>query len=156
EMLGWTELTAGDPTAADKAFAKALASEPTRTGALFGDAQAKERLGDAKAARELYERALQRSPMHFGASVGVARRGAAKAAQAKIDELIAKRSVAAAPRELGDAWTTLGILAVQAGRRDEAEDRLKRAVALDGNSAAARVALANVQCDGGRCADALE
>ena len=38
---------------------RALTSEPARTAALYGSGQAKERLGDAKAARELYARAHQ-------------------------------------------------------------------------------------------------
>ena len=50
--LGWTELGAGDAVAADKAFAKALASESSRAAALYGDAVAKERLGDLAAAHD--------------------------------------------------------------------------------------------------------
>jgi predicted Zn finger-like uncharacterized protein len=156
ELLGMTELAAGDAAAADKAFGKALASEPARTAALYGDGVAKERLGDAKAASDLYAKALAKSPTHFGALVGAARLGDPKEAQAKIDELVQKRAVAAAPHELADAWTTLGIMAAQAGRRDEAEDRLKRAVGLDAGATAAKVALANVQCDLGHCADSLD
>ena len=35
--LGWTELAAGDPAAADKAFSRALAAEAKRAAALYGD-----------------------------------------------------------------------------------------------------------------------
>ena len=155
--LGWTELAAGDPAAADKAFARALAAEATRAAALYGDGVAKERLGDAAAAHELYARTLSRSPMHFGAAVGAARTGQkATEAQAAVQELIDKRATSVGPKELADAWATVGILAAKKGRRDEAEDRLKRALALDPDHAAARVALARVQCDLRHCADAVE
>ncbi|HZS40944.1 MAG TPA: tetratricopeptide repeat protein [Polyangia bacterium] len=155
--LGWTELSAGDAAAAERAFAKALAAEPSRAAALYGDGVAKERLGDAAAARDLYTRALARSPQHFGAAVGLARVSGAGAsgAQSQLEELIAKRSSSAAPRELSDAWSSIGALAAAAGRRDEAEDRLKRALTLDPESSTARVLLARVQCDAGRCKDAL-
>jgi len=153
--LGWTELSVGDFAAADAAFAKALASEPTRVAALYGDGLAKERTGDPVAAQDLYTRALARSPTHFAALVGAARVGPPRQAKEKIDELISKRSAVAAPRELADAWTSLGVLAAEAGRRDEAEDRLKRALSLDGEMTAARVALARVQCDGGKCGEAV-
>ncbi|MDB4970678.1 MAG: Tetratricopeptide 2 repeat protein [Myxococcales bacterium] len=158
--LGWTELGAGDAAAADKAFAKALASEPTRAAALYGDGVAKERLGDVAAAHDLYARALSRSPSHFGAAVGEARTGpkareSGNEVQAQVAELIEKRSAVAAPKELADAWATVGMLAAREGRRDEAEDRLKRALALDADNVAARVALARVQCDLAKCADAI-
>ncbi|HEX6836583.1 MAG TPA: zinc-ribbon domain-containing protein, partial [Polyangia bacterium] len=159
--LGWTELGAGDPAAADKAFARALAAEATRAAALYGDGVAKERLGDVVAAHDLYARALARSPMHFGAAVGAARTGpkvkeAGNDALTAIQELIDKRAPSVAPKELGDAWATVGALAARQGRRDEAEDRLKRALALDADNAAARVALARVQCELKHCADAVE
>jgi predicted Zn finger-like uncharacterized protein len=158
--LGWTELGAGDAAAADKAFAKALASEATRAAALYGDAVAKERLGDAAAAHDLYARALARSPSHFGAAVGEARTGpkakiSGNEVQAAVAELIEKRSASAAPKELSDAWATVGMLAEREGRRDEAEDRLKRALGLDADNVAARVSLARVQCDLKKCNDAL-
>ncbi len=154
--LGWTELAAGDPAAADKAFAKALAAEASRAQALYGDAVAKERLGDVKGAGELYQRAQARSPLHLGAAVGLARTTKPPAeAQAAVEELIKARTATAAPRELADAWATVGVLAEKAGRHDEAEDRLKRALALDADHAIARVALANVQCELKRCADAV-
>ncbi|HEY2746446.1 MAG TPA: tetratricopeptide repeat protein, partial [Polyangia bacterium] len=125
--------------------------------ALYGDGVAKERLGDAAAAHDLYTRALARSPMHFGAAVGAARTGASgNEAQAAVADVIEKRGAAAAPKELGDAWATVGILAEKQGRRDEAEDRLKRALGLDADNAAARVALARVQCELKHCAEAVE
>jgi predicted Zn finger-like uncharacterized protein len=155
--LGWTELGAGDAAAADKAFAHALAAESTRAAALYGDGVAKERLGDVAAAHDLYTRALARSPMHFGAAVGVARTGPkGNDAQAAVTELIDKRASSVAPKELADAWATVGVMAARQGRRDEAEDRLKRALTLDADNAGARVALAAVQCDLKHCADAVE
>jgi tetratricopeptide (TPR) repeat protein len=155
--LGWTELAAGDAAAADKAFARALAAEATRAAALYGDGVAKERLGDAAAAHDLYARALTRSPTHFGAAVGAARTGAkGNEAQAAVQEIIDKRAPAAGPKEVGDAWATVGVLAERQGRRDEAEDRLKRALALDPDNAGARVALGRVQCELKHCADAVE
>ncbi|HEX4458235.1 MAG TPA: tetratricopeptide repeat protein, partial [Polyangia bacterium] len=154
--LGWTELAAGDPAAADKAFAKALAAEPSRAQALYGDGVAKERLGDTKGASDLYQRAQSRSPLHMGAAVGLARTTKPPAeAQAAVEELLKSRATTAAPRELADGWATVGVLAEKSGRHDEAEDRLKRALALDPDHAIARVALANVQCGLKRCADAV-
>jgi predicted Zn finger-like uncharacterized protein len=157
--LGWTELAAGDPVAADKAFTRALAAEATRAAALYGDGVAKERLGDSAAAFDLYTRAVARSPLHFGAAVGAARtkpNAAANAAADEVAELIAKRTSSAAPKELADAWATVGIFAAREGRRDEAEDRLKRAIGLDADNALARVTLARVQCDLKHCGDAVE
>ena len=155
--LGWTELGAGDAAAADKAFARALAAESTRAAALYGDGVAKERLGDVAAAHDLYTRTLARSPMHFGAAVGVLRTGPqSNDAQAAVTELIDKRASSVAPKELADAWATVGVMAARQGRRDEAEDRLKRALTLDPDNAVARVALAAVQCDLKHCADAVE
>jgi predicted Zn finger-like uncharacterized protein len=154
--LGWTELGAGDAAAAERAFAKALAAEATRAQALYGDGVAKERLGDATAARELYQRTLARSPAHFGAAVGLLRTGKPPAeAQAEVAALLQQRSSVVAPKELADAWATVGVLAAREGRRDEAEDRLKRALALDGELATARVALARVRCELGRAAEAI-
>lgn len=154
--LGWTELGAGDAAAADKAFSRALAAESTRAAALYGDGVAKERLGDLPAANDLYTRALARSPMHFGAAVGVARTSGKPDALAQVTDLIDKRASSVAPKELGDAWATVGVMAARQGRREEAEDRLKRALALDPDNAAARVALANVQCDLKHCGDSVE
>jgi predicted Zn finger-like uncharacterized protein len=154
--LGWTELGAGDPAAADRAFAKALVAEASRAQALYGDAVAKERMGDRAGAGELYQRAQARSPLHFGAAVGLARTTKPPAeAQAAVEQLIQTRTSTAAPRELADAWSTVGVLAEREGRHDEAEDRLKRALALDPDQAIARVALARVQCELKRCADAV-
>jgi predicted Zn finger-like uncharacterized protein len=154
--LGWTELAAGDPAAADHAFAKALAVEASRAQALYGDGVAKERLGDLKGAGDLYQRAQARSPLHLGAAVGLARTTKPPAeAQTAVEQLIQTRTSTAAPRELADAWATVGVLAERQGRHDEAEDRLKRALVLDPDQAIARVALANVQCELKRCADAV-
>lgn len=155
--LGWTELGAGDPAAADRAFSRALAAEATRAAALYGDGVAQEELHHRAAAHDLYGRVLARSPQHFGALVGEARTGKpATEAQAAIEQLIQQRAPTAAPKELADAWTTVGALAADAGRREEAEDRLKRALGLDPDNAAARVTLARVQCDLGHPGDALE
>ncbi len=163
--LGWTELGAGDWAAAATAFAKAVAVEPSRAAALYGLGLAKERQGDFVAAPENYARTLARSSAHFGAQIGLARlaarRGAPRDAAEKdspdrrIAELIEKRATSAAPKELADAWATLGVIAADGGRRDEAEDRLKRALALDPDSVLARETLSRVQCDSGRAAEAV-
>lgn len=159
--LGWTELAGGDLEAADKAFAKALAAESSRTAALYGSGLAKERSGDLTAAQDLYGRALARSPNHFGAAVGQARVAAkkgdgAQAAQAKIEDLINKRTAVIGPREAADGWASVGAIAAAAGRRDEAEDRLKRALGLDAAHSNARVLLAGVLCGSGRAKEAVE
>jgi tetratricopeptide (TPR) repeat protein len=161
--LGWTELTAGDPVAADRAFGKALAAEPGRAAALYGQGVAKERQGDLAPAENALTRALARSPNHFGAAVALVRVQArlkpeaadATPPDARIRELIDRRSSQVGPKEVADAWATLGELAAAAGRREEAEDRFKRALALDPDAPSARVALARVQCDLGRPADSL-
>lgn len=160
--LGWVELSLGDAAAAEQAFGKALKAEPSRAAALYGAGVARERLGDVAPAHDLYTRVLARSPEHFGAQVGVARTSVGRdgvtvqAAQAKIDEIVAKRSGTAAPRELSDAWTSLAQLAAKAGRRDEAEDRLRRALTLDPTSSRARVLLSRVQCDAKKCGESLD
>jgi tetratricopeptide (TPR) repeat protein len=154
--LGWTELGAGDPAAADKAFANALAAESTRAASLYASGVAKEQLGDGKTALDLYARALARSPQHFGATVAIARLSKPPMeAQAEIEALIKERGASAGPKEVAEAWAALGALAAQAGRRDEAEDRLKRALQLDPELGAARVTLAEVQCDLKHCAEAI-
>jgi tetratricopeptide (TPR) repeat protein len=157
--LGWTEAGAGDDSAAEAAFGKAVQAEAGRAAALYGEGLADEHLGRTTEAADLYGRALSRSPQHFGAAVGQARLEAAKlgaqTAQQKIEELIAKRAATAAPRELSDAWVALGSLASQAGRRDEAEERLKKALTLDPDSVRARVLLSMVQCDGGKAAQTV-
>jgi cellulose synthase operon protein C len=159
--LGWTELAAGDLDAADKAFGKAVAAEGTRTAALYGAGLTKERAGDLTAAQDLYTRALGRSPNHFGVAVGQARvsarKGAgAQAAQAKIEDLINKRSAVIGPREAADGWASVGAIAAAAGRRDEAEDRLKRALGLDPTNSGARVLLSGVMCQTGRAKETVE
>ena len=160
QYLGWTELQAGDLAVAESAFVRALQAEPTRTAALFGAALCKERRGDTAGALELYTRALARSPNHFGALVGQARAsargGQSQAAQQKIEALIAQKAQSIGPRELADAWTSVGQLAAGAGRREEAEDRFKRALALDPSSTAAKVALAGVECDQGKPQSAVK
>ncbi len=160
QYLGWIELQAGDYAAADAAFGKALAAEPGRAAAIYGAGLCKEREGNLAAAEELYGRALARSPNHFGAAVGQARVATQKgagttSAQAKIEELIQKRSSTVGPKELADAWTSVGMMAAAAGRRDEAEDRLKRALALSPESTAVQVALARVRCDAHKCAESV-
>lgn len=157
--LGWTEAATGDDAAAEAAFGKAVQAEAGRAAALYGEGLADEHLGRSSEAADLYGRAISRSPQHFGAAVGQARLEAAKlgaqTAQQKIEELIAKRASTAAPRELSDAWVALGSLASQAGRRDEAEERLKKALTLDPDSVRARVLLSQVQCDGGKAAQTV-
>ena len=102
--------------------------------------------------------ALSRSPMHFGAAGRRPRAPAPRATRRRrrCSEIIDKRASAAGPKEVGDAWATVGVLAERQGRRDEAEDRLKRALALDPDNAGARVALGRVQCELKHCADAVE
>jgi len=155
--LGWVELDAGDADAAARAFSRALTGEPNRAGAIYGLAVAKERQGNRVQAFELYQRALGKSRQHFGAAVGLARSSlqSSEEVQAKIEEMITQRGSAAAPREIADAWATLGQRAASAGRREEAADRLRRAVSLDASSSMAAVGLARVQCDLGRCAEGL-
>jgi len=152
--LGWTELAGGDAAAAATAFGKAVQAEPGRAAALYGQGLADEQLGKPVEAADLYARTLLGSANHLGAAVGAARLQAAKlganAAQKQIEELIARRASTAAPRELADAWASVGALAAQAGRRDEAEDRLKKALQLDPDSVRARIVLGQVQCDGGK------
>jgi predicted Zn finger-like uncharacterized protein len=150
--LGWTELAAGDWSAADKAFSKAVAAESNRAAALFGLGIAKEREGDVNAARDNYDRTLKKSASHFGAAVAMAR---LKKDDEQISKLIEAKTPSIGPRELADAWTARGIMAAEAGRREEAEDRFKRALQLDADSATARVLLSRVQCDLGHAAEAV-
>lgn len=155
--LGWVGLDTGDDADADRAFTRALTGEPNRAGAIYGLAVAKERQGNRVQAFALYQRALGKSPQHFSAAVGLARSSlqSGEEVQAKIEELITQRGSVAAPREIADAWATLGLGAAAAGRREEAADRLRRAVSLDAGSSMAAVGLARLQCDLGRSAEGL-
>ena len=155
--LGWTELQAGDYAAADRAFTKAVTAESTRAQALWGAAYAKHRLGERDAARELFGRAIARNPEHFGAKLGVALVESQDPVEVRtrVEDLIARNGQKVGTRELAEAWVTLGLNAEAAGRRDEAEDRLRRAVQLDQGSSFARVALARVLCDSNKCTEGL-
>lgn len=143
--LGWTELSAGDATAAAATLKKAVDAEPTKPAALYALGRAKELLGDATEARALYKRAMQRSPQHFRSELGLLRLGPAEGGRTPytaIEELIQKRLDGTGPRELAEAWATAGLLARDDGQRDVAEDRLRKAVALDPEQAIAQRELA--------------
>jgi predicted Zn finger-like uncharacterized protein len=153
--LGWTDLASGETPAAELAFNKAVAAEPNRAAAIYGLGVARELKGDRAGAKTAYEKTLAKSGGHFGAQVAMARIGDVKDREQRIQELIDKRAASVGPKEAAEAWAALGALAAAAGRREEAEDRLQRALSLDPDSAVARVNLARVQCDLGRAADAV-
>lgn len=143
--LGWTELSAGDATAAAATLKKAVDAEPTKPASLYALGRAKELLGDATEARALYKRAMQRSPQHFRSELGLLRLGPAEGGRTPytaIEEFIQKRLDGTGPRELAEAWATAGLLARDDGQRDVAEDRLRKAVALDPEQAIAQRELA--------------
>jgi predicted Zn finger-like uncharacterized protein len=153
--LGWTELASGETAAAELAFNKAVAAESNRAAAIYGLGVARELKGDRAGAKTAYEKTLAKSGGHFGAQVAMARIGDVKDREQRIQELIDKRAASVGPKEAAEAWAALGALAVAAGRREEAEDRLQRSLALDPDSAVAQVNLARVHCDLSRAAEAV-
>ncbi len=156
--LGWVELRAGKSAAAEKAFRISLRISPQLPAALYGIAQVHEREGDRETALADYGKVLKARPAHFGAALGQVRTGPGSLDEAKLTDVINKGKASASPRELGDAWTQLGALALSGGgsRRAEAEDRFRKALAADPAQTVAQVGLASMLCDKDRYQEASE
>ncbi len=155
---GWLELAAGDAAAASTTLKKAIAAEATRPSALYAYGRARELLGDTAAASEHYRKTLARSPQHFRAALGLLRVGApdlGRTSYTAIEEFIQKRLDGTGPRELAEAWATAGLMAREDGRRDVAEDRLRKAVGLDPEAASAQRELARTLLQQRRAKDAI-
>ncbi len=163
--LGTTELLAGNPSAADKAFTQALSAEPTLGAAAYGVGLAKERSGDDKAADEAWAKVLAAHADHARAQIGkqrIAARSGDATAATKIEALLAAQAATLAPRERAEGQVALGQIAAAAGQRNEAEDWFKKAITGDADPAKSLVArdaklgLARVRVDGGHGAEAIE
>jgi tetratricopeptide (TPR) repeat protein len=154
--LGWTHLAAGNAKGALADFKAALAIEPSRTAAHVGLARAAELLGDTKTAGNEYGIAFKSSPQHLGAEVGRERYASDGAASEKrLQDAIKRIDKNAGPHDLVDAWTLLGTRSYQAGRYDEAQERLKRAITQDPQATGPRLALAHALCDSDKAVDAV-
>ncbi len=154
--LGWAHLAAGNSVDAVFPFRQALAVEPGRAAAHYGLARASEQNGEVALALAEYQAAAKASPQHLGAIVGEARLSsdAPAATERRVQEALNKLAPNAAPRELAEAWTLLGVRAQQAGRLADAEDRLRKALVQEPASTAAKLALARVLCDEERAGEA--
>ena len=141
--LGWVELEARDVAAAAAAFTKAVAADPARAQGHYGLALAKERSGNDKDAATGYVKVLGMQPDHVRARFGqlrVAARDADTDAGTKLQALLATQAGSLARAETAEAYASLGQIAVDAGRRDEAEERFKKATSLDPDLAHSHVA----------------
>src|SRR5262249_13050416 len=89
-------------------------------------------------------------------------RGGAAESAVKLEAYVAEHAATFTPREQAEGMVTLGQVALAAGRRDEAEDRFKKALSVDADpkvsliSADAQLGLARVLIDAGRGAEAIE
>ena len=146
-LLGWCELALDDGPAALAAFRQALGLDAKRAAAHFGAARALEQLSDTAAAASEFRVAGQLSPRHLGAALGVIRLSEADSAELerKVLGLISQLGATASPIELGAAWTLLGTR-ILAERPAEAEERLRKAVALDSTAVEPRIGLAQLLC----------
>jgi len=107
---------------------------------LFQEALAAQRRGDMSLARDLYNRALARSPNNaeLHNNVGTLYKAAGELDRA---EQSYRRAIALSPR-LAAAWSNLGALLNARGRTQEATAALQQALIIDPANAATKVNLA--------------
>jgi tetratricopeptide (TPR) repeat protein len=163
--LGWAELMARDPATAAGDFSRAVGAEATRAQAAYGLGLAKERSGDGAAARQAYAKVVAAVPEHVRAQLGILRldaRGGDAAVAGKLEVFIAEHTGRVTPREQAEGLVAIGQVALEAGRRDEAEDRFNKALAIDPDAATslaaadARLGLARARIEAGRGAEVVE
>ncbi len=156
--LGWIALRTGRSTDAQFEFKQALSKSHDQPAALYGLARSLEMSGTNDPAIHAYHNALNVSPERVGAVVAIERLQPSynpTAAEKQIVDLITKKGADAAPVEVAEAWVLLAERAFAAGRNGEAEDRYRRALALDATSVPAKVGLARLLCDGDHVGQAL-
>jgi tetratricopeptide (TPR) repeat protein len=163
--LGWTELAAHDLDTAAKVFARAATAEPT--GALYNYelGLAKERLGDDAAAKDAYNKAIGAAPDHARARIGLLRieaRTGDAAAATKLEAFLGEHAATLQPRERAELMVTLGQLALANARWSEAEERFKKALAIEPDAGAsfvaydAKLGLARARVEAGQSSEAVD
>ena len=108
---------------------------------LFLDALAAQRRGDIARAKDLYTRAIERSPNNAELynNVGLLYRSTGELERA---EDAYQRAITINPK-FAVAWSNLGVLLEQRGKRREATAALQQALALDPSNTGSKVNLAN-------------
>ncbi len=121
----------------------------------LADAAVAHRSGDAAKAKRLYRKVLKAQPGHFKA---LRLSGALAQEAGEIDEAIRLLSAAVrhAPANETGALEDLGLLHLQTGGQDKAEELLRRAVAIDPTSLVALSRLGSTLLTCGRAAEAVE
>lgn len=115
---------------------------PGREGnTLFLEALAAQKRGDIVRARDLYTKAIERSPNNAELynNVGLLYRSTGELERA---EDAYQRAISINPR-FAAAWSNLGVLLEQRGKRKEATAALQQALALDPSNTGSKVNLAN-------------
>lgn len=115
---------------------------PGREGnTLFLDALAAQKRGDIARARDLYTKAIERSPNNAELfnNVGLLYRSTGELERA---EDAYQRAISINPK-FAAAWSNLGVLLEQRGKRKEATAALQQALALDPSNTGSKVNLAN-------------
>ncbi|MSP61495.1 MAG: tetratricopeptide repeat protein [Myxococcales bacterium] len=155
--LGWVHLEGGRFAEAEKDFVLAVSEQPSHAAAQFGLARSLEWQGKIPAAIDAYQKAVKLDPQRLASVVAVERLKPLDLllSEKRVQEQLAKLGPVSGPLEIAEAWTLLGVRAQVAGRNGEAEDRFKKALALDPASVHAKVGLSRMLSDGDRAARAV-
>lgn len=133
---------------------RAAAARAQKVADTLADAAVAHRSGDAAKAKRLYRKVLKAQPGHFKA---LRLSGALAQETGEVDEAIRLLSAAvrhSPPDETG-ALEDLGLLHLQTGGQDKAEDLLRRAVAINPTSLVALSRLASTLLTCGRASEAV-
>ncbi len=147
-QAGYAALRDQRPADAAKHFEQLLLLDPANGYGMVGLAQVARARGDAKSAREWYERCLEREPDN-----PFALKGAAECCAELQDDVAAvslwKRYLAGQPAEdavaltrLGDAWRRLG-------ERERSEEAYRRALAVEPDNRYALTGLGHLEYEAG-------
>jgi len=134
---------------------KAPPSRADKAANALVDAAIAHRKGDVAAAKRLYRKVLRAQPNHFKA---LRLSGALAHETGELDEAIKLLSAAvrhAPPQETG-ALEDLGLLFLQSGEQEKAEDALRRAVAINPTGIVALTRLGSTLITCGRSAEAVD
>ena len=125
----------------DGAFKITMEPSAREGNTLFHDALAAQRRGDVARAKDLYAKAIERSPNNAELynNVGLLYRATGELERA---EDAYQRAITINPK-FAVAWSNLGVLLEQRGKRREATAALQQALALDPSNTGSKVNLAN-------------
>ena len=125
----------------DGAFKITMEPSAREGNTLFLDALAAQRRGDIPRAKDLYTKAIERSPNNAELynNVGLLYRSTGELERA---EDAYQRAITINPK-FAVAWSNLGVLLEQRGKRKEATAALQQALALDPSNTGSKVNLAN-------------